>query len=806
MKTRPTLLLWLVAGALALVVTLRLFSSVFPWVPLGWKTDREEAIVIAGERLRDLAPEVEDGYVVALVDSDTLVERQLTRSSKAAHSPAVHDQRLDAATAHWLVRVYPPGAGAGEWARMARVSMDGEILALRLRLRAEETGETIDPAVARREADAFLTAQAFDHAAFGEPVLRTQSLRSRVDTTLRYPYRESVLPANVPYGVEVTFAGRQLAGFERFLEEPEIEKVRAELQPGALLGMARIMSLLLLLVVVAVPFLKRYHAGEIGVRRGLQVFAFLLALGLVLVIAAGRAIAEGWGLGVLTRQQTTGAVVVQMVLFHFLPLAWVGFLAWSVGESLCRERWGAKLAAFDALFQRDWFNATVARSALRGTALGLLLSAAILALVAFLRRWGVWAPFDLNYGPWWPAVRWPGVGLVITCVLYAVVGELFGRLFLLPILVRRLGLWMGGLLAAVIASVVLFGGLLFLLPTSYTFGLAVLVGGVGVVVFLRYDLLTSMLTAIVSAIASSAAPMVLADDVGLQVQGGLALLFAGLPMLLSLRSLFSGREFVYRYDDVPPHVRRIAERERQRVELETAREIQSSILPDLPSQLNGVELAHLYLPATEVGGDFYDVLALEDGRLAVAVGDVAGHGVSSGLVMSMTRSALAVQTTFDPEVEAVFRTLNRVVFQSARRRLLATLCYALIDPRRREMQFASAGHLFPYRVTAEGGVDSLESVSYPLGVRNPLEIRPRAAKLGSGDTLVMFSDGLIEARAEGSEEQYGFDRLEESLTRHAGKAPGQLRDALLDDVQRFTRGAQREDDLTIVILRMPAAV
>jgi sigma-B regulation protein RsbU (phosphoserine phosphatase) len=278
-----------------------------------------------------------------------------------------------------------------------------------------------------------------------------------------------------------------------------------------------------------------------------------------------------------------------------------------------------------------------------------------------------------------------------------------------------------------------------------------------------------------------------------------------LPALISLRFLESGEVFAYRYDDVPPHVRRIAERERQRVELETARQIQSSILPDLPEQLNGVELAHLYLPASEVGGDFYDVLALEDGRLAVAVGDVAGHGVSSGLVMSMARSALAVQTAFNPDVLEVFKTLNRVVFQSARKRLLATLCYAVVDPRRKEMQFASAGHLFPYRVTPDGEVSSLESVSYPLGVRNPIDIVPRAARLDPGDTLFLFSDGLIEARAEGSDEMFGFDRLEESLQRNAGLAPGQLRDVLLEELEEFTRSAPREDDLTLLVLRMPAA-
>ena len=155
-------------------------------------------------------------------------------------------------------------------------------------------------------------------------------------------------------------------------------------------------------------------------------------------------------------------------------------------------------------------------------------------------------------------------------------------------------------------------------------------------------------------------PLLLASTPSMQLQGWLPLLVLALPLLVSIRELHGGREFVYHWEDVPPHVRRIAERERQRVELETARQIQSSILPELPPQLGGVALAHAYLPATEVGGDFYDVLALEDGRVALAVGDVAGHGVSSGLVMSMAKSALAVQVTFNPSVEAVFTTLNRM--------------------------------------------------------------------------------------------------------------------------------------------------
>ena len=298
-------------------------------------------------------------------------------------------------------------------------------------------------------------------------------------------------------------------------------------------------------------------------------------------------------------------------------------------------------------------------------------------------------------------------------------------------------------------------------------------------------------------------PLLLAADRGMQLQGCVPLAAAALPLLLSLRQLQGGQDIVYRWEDVPPHVRRIAERERQRVELETAREIQSSILPDLPPQLGGVALAHAYLPASEVGGDFYDVLALDDGRLVVAVGDVAGHGVSSGLVMSMVKSALSVQVTFDPRVEAVFATLNRMVYQNARRRLLATLSYVLLDPARQEVVYGSAGHIFPYRVTGEGRVFELEAGSYPLGVRADLVPRVHRERLGAGDFLVLLSDGIVEARRQDGDEAFGFPRVAASLGRHAGGSPEALVRGVLADLENFTGGAPREDDVTVVVARLP---
>jgi hypothetical protein len=523
-----------------------------------------------------------------------------------------------------------------------------------------------------------------------------------------------------------------------------------------------------------------------------------------MVAVVARAVSEG-NFGIISRQWATWQWGIQFLAIFFLPLCLVSFLSWSVGESLSRERWSDKLAPFDALLKGSWDNATVARASVRGVAAGLVLLAVCLGLAAVLAPLGVGPQvFTLmvSLGGFKLAGAWPLLALVAFSVLVASYRELFGRLLLVSYGVRRLGTAWGPAAVVVLGAFVLFPAF-SVLPLTWAISFWIIQAAFLVMLFWRYDLLTVLLASLVLELGVSALFLVFAEDPSLQLQGWIALAVPLLPAVVSLRALGSGREFRYQYDDVPAHVRRIAERERQRVELETARRIQSSILPELPPSLNGVELAHSYQPATEVGGDFYDVLALADGRLAVAVGDVAGHGVSSGLVMAAVKSALSVQVAFQPDVESVIGTLNRMVYQSSRRRLITTLCYALVDPLRREVLFASAGHIFPYRVSVDGRVSSLDSVAYPLGVRPELVVPSVRVPLAAGDTLVLLSDGIIEARPEGSTELYGFERLEASLERHAHAGVEGLKDGILDDLAEFTGTSEREDDQTLLVARLP---
>lgn len=795
-------LTWLAVLVTGALVSAWAFPRAFPFFPADWQVSRVEAEKIALEELRLLGTLPENPYVVAQMDNNAGVEVRLIQASRDGHGEAVRASGLEKRVLLWQVTVYPPGAQPRDWAYQAEIAFDGTVLSLLKGFKATDPSGALTDAEALARASALLAERGFDLAKFAPPEVRNKDLDNRTDRVVRFADRESGLSSRLRAGMEVTFAGDQLAGVGSFAEDVHPEEMTLLLQPIGLMGNVAFFSTFLVLPLVAPIFLKRYHEGELGVRRGVQILLLILGMAVAFMMQVAAGATQGTNFGILSREQTTWVWGGQMVVLFFLPMAIASLLSWSVGESLCREGWGAKLAAFDALFQRQWKNRTVALASLRGYAAGFAIAAGIFACLVPLGRFGGIAPIAFQFGPFWNQSRWPSLSVILFLVIFSLYTTLFGRLFLLPWLARKLGKAAGGTIAA-LATTFLFFSPVIVLPLSQAAPIWILNSVATVVLFLWTDLLTTMLASFTSAAVLSIFPFVFAADPQLQLHGWIGVLAGAVPLLLTARYLVSEQVFVYRYEDVPPHVRRIAQRERQRVELETARNIQSSILPQLPPQLNGVELSHVYLPATEVGGDFYDVLALEDGRLAVAVGDVAGHGVSSGLVMSMAKSALAVQVTFDPEVAAVFATLNRMVFQSARKRLLATLCYALVDPVRREMRFASAGHLFPYRISRLGKVESLESVAYPLGVRESLAVDSHTAKLESGDIIFLCSDGVVEARKEGSDEHFGFDRLEEVLGKYGGHGASVVRDKVLGALDAFTQGAEREDDLTVLVLRLP---
>src|SRR4051794_20658976 len=232
-----------------------------------------------------------------------------------------------------------------------------------------------------------------------------------------------------------------------------------------------------------------------------------------------------------------------------------------------------------------------------------------------------------------------------------------------------------------------------------------------------------------------------------------------------------------------------ASRQRVEHELEVARLIQLHFLPRTLPDLAGWEIAAYYRPAREVGGDFYDVIPLPDGRVAFVVGDVTDKGVPAALVMSATRSVLraTVQRLIEPG--AVLQHVNEHLCPDMPEKMFVTCLYALLDPRTGLFRFANAGHDLPY-VKSRDGVTELRARGMPLGLMAGMSYEERETMIAPGDSVLLHSDGIVEAHSP-AREMFGFPRLKETVLAAGG---GQaLIDRVLADVEAFT-GPEAEQE------------
>ena len=244
------------------------------------------------------------------------------------------------------------------------------------------------------------------------------------------------------------------------------------------------------------------------------------------------------------------------------------------------------------------------------------------------------------------------------------------------------------------------------------------------------------------------------------------------------------------------------EQSRMRDELNSAREMQLSMLPRHDPEMEWLDFSGVSLPASEVGGDYFEHFKITDSVLAVVIGDVAGHGMASGLVLSGVRSGLyLLRENLTSPVEVLER-LNRLVRETAPRRMFVTLQIAVLDAATRRIMVANAGHPPLVRLEASTGkVSLLGSSGLPLGTQLEPEFSVVEESMEPGDVLVFHTDGILEV-SDLHEESFGEDRLRREVER-AGRrrSARQIRDSILNEVSRFKGDVSQSDDLTLVVAR-----
>jgi len=784
------------AGVIALLLALPVYR---PAQPKGIQITRGDARAIADRAAREVGIPVERAWATLVWYPSGILDKELRNhvQQENAWNDPVLGPRLDA------YRITYYHIGKDKSAPHGHVEVDGRtgnVVAARLRLRPEDTGRNATEAQLRARADAFVKSRVFPGAPspYFESA-RPNVLRGRTDWVFRYRV-PAEFPLNniVPY-LTVNFAGDRFAGWDLMEEYSDGRTFAGESGGeivGLLIGFAVMFAMELILLII---FLRKYHAGEVGVGVSGFLFAVMLALAITGSMLLRVSTSEGTGLGSLDARMTSWAAMAMKVLFADIPLAAALFLAWAVGESYARERWGDKLAAFDAILRRDPLNATVGRSLLRGALFAPAVAAASLLIglipISAKLAWPSWdggtAAVLLLGGPVYVIVR------AICQTLIVTIGAV---LFMLAWTHRRRVLWIGILVAlylGVIAGAAHPPIDPVLMRLLFGFGgIAVIIG-----IFLAYDLLTAATALFGASMLVQLAPLLSVARGHLLQQVSLAL---ALPLVVivgfAVVALLTKREIVYMYEDLAPHVKRIVERERVKAEIDAANRIQAALLPLEAPHLIGTSVSSHYRAATEIGGDYFDFLKQPSGEVGIAFGDVSGHGLTSGIVMAMAKAALLVQIDYDPSPRAVMDVLNEIVIKTAPKRILMTFFFGMLDPRSQTLRFSSAGHLDPYVYrAATKRLEPLSSWGFPLGVRRREPFREHIVEFMPGDRLVLYSDGLIEA-IDDDGEPFGFDRFEQTIRANGHMSADDIKKALLSAVRKFTRNRPPEDDQTLVVV------
>jgi phosphoserine phosphatase RsbU/P len=244
-----------------------------------------------------------------------------------------------------------------------------------------------------------------------------------------------------------------------------------------------------------------------------------------------------------------------------------------------------------------------------------------------------------------------------------------------------------------------------------------------------------------------------------------------------------------------------AQRERVNREMEIAREVQERLFPQFMPDIPGGSVAGGCRAALGVGGDYYDVFPLEDGRVGLAIGDVSGKGISAALLMASLRASLRGVTLDNPrDFAMLMHKVNRLVYEASASNRYATFFFAAFDPKTRRLECVNAGHNPPV-VLRNGEVIRLEADGPVVGLLPFAPYTEQEMMLEPGDLLILYTDGISEAMTH-ADEEWGEERMIASALAVRNKSATEILRTMLADADKFTAGAPQHDDMTILVLQL----
>ncbi|HET6567591.1 MAG TPA: PP2C family protein-serine/threonine phosphatase [Rhodothermales bacterium] len=481
------------------------------------------------------------------------------------------------------------------------------------------------------------------------------------------------------------------------------------------------------------------------------------------------------------------------------------FVISNVADSLTRGIWPEKLEAFTLARLGFFRNLPVGHAFFRGAAL----SGVMLGLIAFylavfpsaalnLSKRGdlfmyqeVLAPIGFLFG-------YHGfASLLISLLILAGVGTLLYQW-------RKEG-WVVVAGLATLFTLIQVGPC-DVLQTGYMLVLAGILGAVLAMAYWRYDVLTCFIGYLFVGVFWGMEPGWLIPRGGLATEVWIALGLLGAAVLVGLIGVASRKTGAELPNYVPAYVQELALEERLKGELEIAHLVQESFLPRRMPRIEGLDVAGMCLPAQEVGGDYFDFVDLENGRLGVIVGDVSGKGIQAAFYMTLVKGFFLTLCRIVASPAELLRRLNTLFCENAPKGTFISLIYGVVDAEARTFTFARAGHNpiiirrapshEPELVQPRGMAIGLASGALFDGT-----IEETTVDLRAGDVLVFYTDGFSEAM-NAARQQYGDARLARKVNIVGQRSAAEILRAVSEDVHHFLEAVGRHDDMTMVIVKI----
>lgn len=260
------------------------------------------------------------------------------------------------------------------------------------------------------------------------------------------------------------------------------------------------------------------------------------------------------------------------------------------------------------------------------------------------------------------------------------------------------------------------------------------------------------------------------------------------------------RQLQKAFDELKAAQEQLIEKERMEKELQVAANIQMSILPDVLPSVEGYDFGGRILPARQVGGDFYDVVDLGDGKFGVLIGDVADKGVPSAIFMARAHALIIAEADKVTEPGEVLRLVNEHITRFEKSTQFVTALFGILDAATGEFKYARAGHEPPLLLTSDGEVQRLpHKPGMALGLWETIALDEYRLTLPKGSCLLMFTDGMTDCRNPKGE-PFGLERIKHTLSNLRGDSAQKGCDQLFETLMKYQNGSKQDDDVTLVAI------